>query len=733
MEIDILDFDTATITSFLGMSNSVTIVLFGASGDLAKKKIIPAIHSLLCEGVLDPVVIGTARTPMSDEDFQSLVSDAVNDYARLKAGATDSCKNFNDIASKFRYLKVDSYDDLSGFKKIAAAVNSIGSQNVISYLSVPPQSYRLIAETLAKAGLNSPHCKLLLEKPFGLNENDAFDLNQFIQGFFDESQIYRIDHYAARPSVMNLLAFRFFNSIYEPLWNRNHIKHIVITMEEKGLVGKRTKYYEQSGVIRDMVQNHLLQVLAFVTMECPVSMSADDIRDEKQKVLKCVQHPSCQNGGCVLLGQYKGYRQEPDVKEDSITATAACLTVFINNWRWKGVPITIQTCKGGDKDLNIVEVFFDKSPLSSKSCSYRVHTSSCPSNKLTIHLKPENKIEMSIFALTASLSEKSAQDDTVIAEKTMVVDVFEGKSTPDPYEKLIIDAARSDQTLFARSDEVQQAWRIVDSIITAHEKQKIDPIPYQIGLDLTHSVASSHYAQSRRSVIRRVHSSQAELANAGALVFSRAAHSAFLQGRDFNAILSGGDTPKSTYRRIAESCKDLDWNKIHIWMADERYVGSDSNSSNFKMITESLLDHVSIPEANVHRMRTDIPLIKAIEEYNALVAQVEQFDLAFLGLGTDGHTMSLFPGAPTVVNTEQFCVDGSAINVDHPRLSLTFRVLLKTRLLAFLVTGARKKLRVNQVLNGPLQPSLLPAQLALLTERSQDEVVFLMDEDAAVL
>ncbi|KAL0238448.1 hypothetical protein GEMRC1_012921 [Eukaryota sp. GEM-RC1] len=700
-------------------------VLFGASGDLASRKILPALHSLFCEGILtvDSHIIGVARSDLTDEKLRDIAYESTVKHSRLKEGSTDTCKDWDSFARIIRYVQVKSYDDIESYQRLSDIVKSTNVQNVLHYLSVPPQSYRPISEFLSKSGLAFPQAKLLLEKPFGVNESDARDLNSFLQQYFHEDQIYRIDHYATKFSVLNLMTFRFANSLWEPLFNRHHIKKVIITMEEKGLVGNRSRYYESAGVIRDMIQNHLLQVLSFVAMEPPISTNADDVRAEKIKVLRSVRKFNCTDAFCVLLGQYNDYLEEPGVNPKSHTATACALTLYIDSFRWKDVPFVLQTCKGGQSDCNKVEVIFNDSPSSFAAGFKGV-------NKMTFNIKPSHAVEIEVASLSSSLSSFGESSKNNVVSQTMTVDPFAGQPVPDAYEKVIVDAIHGDQTLFAHSDEVEAAWAIVDKVTRAHETNKISPIPYHPSIAMSRSIISDKLADVRRHVIKRVHFDECSVAKAAAALFSRTAHVSIKESGFFHCFLSGGSTPKLSYETIAKNCVDLDWTKVHLWICDERLVPFDHFDSNFKMINDCLFSKVPIPDSNVHRIRTDCSPDEALKSYEQELSTIKGFHLGFLGLGNDGHTCSLFPGSETLLNGDSRCVyQGETASVKCNRIGLSRKSVMETKTLCLLVLGCGKKQRLGQMLYGPFQPLLLPGQFALLGD-TNDELVILGDEQA---
>jgi glucose-6-phosphate 1-dehydrogenase len=320
-----------------------TLVIFGASGDLTQRKLIPALHSLDCEGLLpqELEVLGTGRTEFSNAEFRERLQEGVAEHGRLEP------KVWSTFADRLSYMP-GSYDDPEAFRRLGERLDQLDAEagthgNRLFYLAIPPGLYPIVTEQLGKSGLNqggSGWARLVIEKPFGHDLTSAQELNDEIHAYFDEDQIYRIDHYLGKETVQNIMTFRFANAIFEPLWNRKYIDHVQITVAENVGVEHRTGYYDKAGVLRDMFQNHLMQLLALIAMEAPIAFQADALRDEKSKVLQAIS-PVVSS----VRGQYRGYRDEPDVAEDSHTATYAALRLFVENWRWHDVPFYLRSGK----------------------------------------------------------------------------------------------------------------------------------------------------------------------------------------------------------------------------------------------------------------------------------------------------------------------------------------------------------------------------------------------------
>jgi glucose-6-phosphate 1-dehydrogenase len=454
-------------------------VIFGATGDLTRRKLIPALYHLMQDQDVAGrcVVLGTARSDWSDERFREEARAALLDDGHSAEEVADWCtRNLY-----YQCLGADG-DDYQGLHdrvdQLERHLDLPG--NRAFYLSLPPRVYRPAIEGLGEVGLNtSPGwTRVVVEKPFGFDLSSARALNDHVHQHFDEDQVYRIDHYLGKETVQNLMAFRFGNAIFESLWNREHIERVEITVSESLGVGGRGGYYDQSGHVRDMVQNHLTQLLTLTAMEPPASMTADAIRDEKVKVLNAVQQPD--PAADVVFGQYAGgrmdgepvpaYRDEPDVPPDSDTETFAALRLNVANWRWQGVPFYLRTGKRLPRKLTQIAVQFQGAPVSlfqadGQPCLPKDADCEARSNELLITLQPDEGFDLR-FEVKAPGDNGPGTMDLETQQLSFSYREAFGP-VPDAYETLLRDIIVGDPTLFVRADEVEASWQLYAPLLAA--------------------------------------------------------------------------------------------------------------------------------------------------------------------------------------------------------------------------------------------------------------------------
>jgi glucose-6-phosphate 1-dehydrogenase len=466
------------------------LVIFGASGDLTRRKLVPALWSLYAARTLpEPfIILGTARTEVTDEAFRGQMREAVDAFARVKIPSSLVWERF---AQNLLYVAGDpSQPEL--YARLRQRLEELertrgGPTNRVFYAATPPSLYDDIAQHLGEAGLaQAPDgwTRVVIEKPFGRDLESARALNRQLTSVFQEEQIYRIDHYLGKETVQNILVFRFANGIFEPVWNRNHVAEVQMTVAEAIGVEGRGSYYEEAGALRDMIQNHMLQLLCLIAMEPPVTFDAAPVRDEKNKVLQALRPiDPAKVDDVALRGQYApgfaggrvvpGYRQEKGVKPDSTTETYAALRLQVDNWRWAGVPFYLRTGKRLPKRMSEIAIRFHRTPH--MIFRRRGDTGLIP-NVLLIRIQPDEGISLTVAAKEPGPALKLGP----VRLDFKYNEVFGGEP-PEAYERLLLDVIHGDPTLYARGDWVERAWEELQPVIDAWSGTPAGLPPYEAG------------------------------------------------------------------------------------------------------------------------------------------------------------------------------------------------------------------------------------------------------------
>ena len=456
----------------LPTADSCLLVIFGASGDLTRRKLIPGLYNLACVGCMNPQfeMLGVGRTEMSSDQFRAKL--------RESASQSSDTRNFNDsqwkeFEQRLHYFAGDIADEqfyARLLERLGEMRKSVSTQNHLFYVSTPASVAGPIVDGLARAGMNHSQggwARIILEKPFGHDLKSAQELNAIVHQSFDEKDVFRIDHYLGKETVQNILVFRFGNSLFEPVWNRNYIDFVEITAAETVGVESRAGFYEETGALRDMVANHLLQLLALTAMEPPIEFEADSVRGQKVQVLKSIRPMTVEEvAKRTVRGQYgpgeidgqrvAGYREEPGVKKDSVTETYAAVEFYVDNWRWAGVPFFIRTGKHLARQSSEIRVHFKRTPQALfASTPYE----QLGPNVITLRIQPDDGISIAF-----DVKQPGSHMRALTVNSNFSYEAVFGAKGPPAYETLLLDAMRGDATLFTRRDEVEAEWRIITPI-----------------------------------------------------------------------------------------------------------------------------------------------------------------------------------------------------------------------------------------------------------------------------
>ncbi len=461
-----------------------TLVIFGATGDLARRKLLPALYNLAHEGALPERfhLVGVSRKEKEHDDYRRECEEAIRRFSRR----TPDDAVLESLLDSVKYVP-GTFDDEHVYSQLGEVLDGFEKEageplNRAFYLSTAPGFFPVIVEQLGSSGLShheGGEVRLIIEKPFGTTLAEARELNRRVLAIFDEAQVYRIDHYLGKETVQNMMAFRFANGMFEPLWNRNYIDSVQITASEDLGIGSRADYYDRAGALRDLIQNHMLQLLCHVAMEPPVSFTAEEVRNEKVKVLQAISRPVASDvPGMAVRAQYgpghsggddvRGYLEEEGVPEDSITETYAALRLEVDNWRWAGVPFYLRT--GKRLARKVTEIAVTLKPVPHLAFSQEGSLGVQP-NQLVLTLQPNEGVSLRLGAKIPG---------TRMIIRPVNMEFLYGTAflsqSPEAYERLITDAMRGDATLFTRNDEVEAQWRICDPIVSAWS-QGPGPIP----------------------------------------------------------------------------------------------------------------------------------------------------------------------------------------------------------------------------------------------------------------
>jgi glucose-6-phosphate 1-dehydrogenase len=468
---------------------ATTLVIFGATGDLARRKLLPALYNLAHEGALPERfnLIGVSRRDQTDDDFRAQAREAIGEFSRRPPDE----QLLDQLLERMRYIG-NPFDNVEGYSKLGEAMDELDAEsgqplNRVYYLSTAPEYFPVITSAIKENDLHrSAHgeVRAVIEKPFGTDLASARSLQDVVHSVFRERQVFRIDHYLGKETVQNVMAFRFANYMFEPVWNRNFIDHIQITAAEDIGIGSRAGYYDQAGALRDLVQNHMLQLLTLVCMEPPASFEANKVRDEKVKVLDAIEPPTLDEvaqmsvrarytAGMVGGAEATGYLEEEGVPGGSNTETYAALRLEVHNWRWAGVPIVLRT--GKRLARKVTEIAVQLKPVPHMAFQSKGSVGVQP-NQLILTMQPNEGVSLSLGAKIPGASMRIRPVNMEFLYGTSFM-----SQSPEAYERLILDAMRGDATLFTRNDEVDAQWSIIDPILQAWSEGRPPMAEYEAG------------------------------------------------------------------------------------------------------------------------------------------------------------------------------------------------------------------------------------------------------------
>ncbi len=743
-----------------------SIVIFGGSGDLNKRKLIPALYNLYIDRYMPKkfLIMGLGRTEYANDEFRGHLKESLEEFSRRPVDE-DQWESF----SQHVVYKVSNVKDEASYRDILSDIQEKESEwkeesNRIFYLSVSPSLFEPIAINLGRvqACENTQRSRIVIEKPFGHDLITARGLNRLLSKIFTEDQIYRIDHYLGKEAVQNILTVRFANTLFEPLWNRNYIDHVQITVSETVGVEGRGGYYEGSGALRDMVQNHVLQLLSMVAMEPPISLDSTEIRNKKVDVLKAMRrYTPAEVKHHAVRGQYgpgwvkgkevPGYREEEGVAQDSNTETYAAVKFFVDNWRWQDVPFYIRTGKSMADKTSVVTI--QLKPVPHRAFAATQGKQQEP-NRIEINIQPDSGMNIRFQAKRPGVSQ-------IINPVDMVFDYEQAydAQSPEAYETLLLDVIEGDASLFMRGDQVEAAWEVIMPILDVWESNPIEDYPsYEAGSwgpktadrmlaqqdhrwinpparNAQSTVIETTDERRKTAVNLHVYQSTDDLSYSAAELFAKRCRETVNSRGRFVVALSGGGSSRKLYETLArDPFRDsLPWDKVHVFWGDERPVPMDHEDSNARMAFEAMLNELPIPDEQIHPIQGQFrPDVAALQYEETLQEFFEQqsprFDMILLGMGDDGHTASLFPHTEVSAKRMTWVKEVFVEKLNTHRITLTPQLINQAGCVAFIAYGDKKAHALQHVLKGEYNPEEYPAQLI---QPQDGEVHWFVDKKAA--